>query len=309
MNIFSVLSMGNSSINETGMSAMLGYLLSPYQNHGLGDIFLRSFLKLAKDCMKDKNKEIYDSFLKKPNIKAEVSLEVKYKLDNSDKSIDIQVKLLEGHEEKHRIIIENKIKAGAANSEQLQEYYEAVTKDKNDDPFDDTKSKISVIFLTPKSSYNKLIDEYSNLKIDEKSWIYWYSDASEQSTVRSLVKEILQKESVAEISPLNDYLKHTLKAFVVHIDNVMGSRGLYRFGEDIGNIKQSCVISIKNEKYTIIMRDSGQIQLLNSDGDKVVARPLLKEYCKDNGLKITDEKCSTRCYGHTIFKSVKYCTD
>lgn len=46
MNIFSVLSMGKSRLHETSMSAMLGYLLDPYQDHGLGNKFLVGFLKI-----------------------------------------------------------------------------------------------------------------------------------------------------------------------------------------------------------------------------------------------------------------------
>lgn len=52
MNIFSVLSMGKSRLNETSMSAMLGYLLSPYQDHGLGSKFLVSFLEIANEVSK-----------------------------------------------------------------------------------------------------------------------------------------------------------------------------------------------------------------------------------------------------------------
>lgn len=49
MNIFNVLSMGKSRLHETSMSAMLAYLLSPNQDHGLGRKFIDSFLLLANE--------------------------------------------------------------------------------------------------------------------------------------------------------------------------------------------------------------------------------------------------------------------
>ncbi len=51
MNIFTVLSQGKGRLNEENLSAMLGYLLTPSQTHGLGDTFLRPFLiAVAEAC-------------------------------------------------------------------------------------------------------------------------------------------------------------------------------------------------------------------------------------------------------------------
>lgn len=44
MNIFKVLANGDGRINEPNVSAFLGYLLDPYQDHGLGYEFLDRFL-------------------------------------------------------------------------------------------------------------------------------------------------------------------------------------------------------------------------------------------------------------------------
>ena len=51
MNIFTVLSQGKGRLDEENVSAMLGYLLTPTQTHGLGDTFLRPFLAtVAQAC-------------------------------------------------------------------------------------------------------------------------------------------------------------------------------------------------------------------------------------------------------------------
>src|SRR3989442_963956 len=53
MNIFTVLSQGKGRLNEENLSAMLGYLLTPSQTHGLGDTFLRPFLRAVADASGD----------------------------------------------------------------------------------------------------------------------------------------------------------------------------------------------------------------------------------------------------------------
>ena len=131
MNIFSVLSTGKSNLHEPSMSAMLAYLLNPNQDHGLGRKVIKSFLELAN------NTGIYSNFIDDCSLKFEIDLEVAYRYENKRNDIDIQIKILDkSYNELHRIIIENKIKSGAANSDQLSNYYQAVVKDKdNDDAF------------------------------------------------------------------------------------------------------------------------------------------------------------------------------
>ncbi len=51
MNIFRALSQGYGRLNEQNMSAMLGFLLAPYEAHGMSDGFLRRFLEaVANNC-------------------------------------------------------------------------------------------------------------------------------------------------------------------------------------------------------------------------------------------------------------------
>lgn len=49
MNVFDALSMGKGRLNEENLSAMLGYLLSPTQTHGLGSSFLALLLNTLKE--------------------------------------------------------------------------------------------------------------------------------------------------------------------------------------------------------------------------------------------------------------------
>lgn len=297
MNIFSVLSMGKSRLHETGMSAMFAYLLNPNEDHGLGKVFLDSFLKESN------NNGLYNEYIENTTLKFQIDLEVSYRDNNVRNDIDIQIKILDNdYKELHRIIIENKIKSGAANPSQLSRYYKAVLNDKNnDDEFELDASKLSVIFLTPKLSHKGLDDEFKNLDTTNKTRMYWNS-SDETETIVKLIQNILLLEQKADISPINEYMRHTLKAFTVFINRTINiSNGIHRRGENIGDIKERKGIKIGEESYTIIMRDSGQIQLLNDSGNKIDARPCLVKYLEEKELP-TDG--NTRMLGKRIFENL-----
>lgn len=69
MNIFKILAQGDGTINEPNVSAFLGYLLDPNEDHGLGSKFLENFIQLHYNYEKftDKNDE-YIAIDNKPNL-------------------------------------------------------------------------------------------------------------------------------------------------------------------------------------------------------------------------------------------------
>jgi hypothetical protein len=122
MNVFNVLSQGKSRLHEPSMSAMLGYLLDSNKDHGLGDAFIRTFLEHV-----DSN--LYANILSTEKIHSYVSLEEPYNfLNGAKKDIDIQILLFDKNRKEVlcKIIIENKIRIGSANTQQLRDYYEAI---------------------------------------------------------------------------------------------------------------------------------------------------------------------------------------
>ena len=301
MNIFSVLSMGKSRLHETSMSAMLAYLLNPNQDHGVGNKFLKSFLELSNE------NNIYSIYIEKigtTQLKFDIDLEVQYYYNGKRSDIDVQIKIFDNNwNELHRIIIENKIKTGAANPKQLEQYYEAVINDENDENI--SEDKLSVIFITPDLNNKILEEEFYNLKTDKKTWIYWNSSLEDKNTVVRIIQSILTQEQNAEISPINEYMRHTFKAFSYFVNKTLDtSVNKFRFGEDIGEIKKEISLEIDNKLYKLILRDSGQIQLFDENDIKVVARPLLKNYLEKNKIIITDKK-TTRQYGQKIFEILK----
>jgi len=283
MNIFQVLSKGKGRLHEPSMSAMLGYLLDSQGDHGLGDSVVREFLKNIN------NEHKFNKTLETDFIKTEVELEEPYSFEDKNYSIDIQLSILvkenKDSQESHRIIIENKINTGSAQEEQLKNYYSAV---KNDAP---DLQGLTFVFLTPNNKNNTLENEFNNLTIEDsrhkKYWIYW---GDGDSSISAILKNILAKEVNVEINPINEYMRHTLKSFIRHSDAIeqKNKKGNMRCGQDLGEIIDEVDIKINDITYTILKRDSGQIQIINREtGNKEAARPKLLKFVEENNIELS----------------------
>ncbi|MCI4626304.1 MAG: PD-(D/E)XK nuclease family protein [Candidatus Magnetoovum sp. WYHC-5] len=319
MNIFNILSRGKSRLHEPSISAMLGYLLSPTDDHGLNDTFLKSFL-LQVD--KKLNKNIFSELFKRPNLLVEVNLEVSYFLKGSYKYVDVQLSLYDKlmSKELHRIIIENKIKTSSANSTQLFEYYQTVIADED---YINESPQLTIIFITPHINNTNLDIEYETLEKKKDSNIYslrlyWCSnDDDDEETIVKLIRDILQKEIKAEINPINEYMRQTLKAFVYYISETItinyDNAKKFRFGEDIGKINETYTFELKSgELFEIVRRDSGQIQVFTlPDHEKVSNnKEVIRNYLKEKDIwetinKDNSNKLTTRRLGTLLIKNLR----
>lgn len=294
MNIFQVLSQGKSRLHEPSMSAMLGYLLDSNKDHGLGDSVIRKLLQTIDDAR-------FNKIASSGFIDSQVSLEEPYQLDGKRKDIDIQIILLnDKKKECHRIIIENKIKTGAANPKQLNEYYQAIL---TDEP---SIKKLTIVFLTPNVTNSQLSSEFNNLVLQNKEhckyWIHW---SSGENCISKILQDLLELEVVGKINPINEYMRHTLKAFIRHssLTTEPSTQKTMRTGEDIGEILEETEINTKSGEYRVIRRDSTQIQVFNIEtGDKEIARHILAEYIDENNIGIPHEKYNTRTIGKKFFE-------
>ena len=278
------------------MSAMLGYLLDSNKDHGLGDAFIRKFIEYQEYSE-------FNEILNSGFINSQVALEEPYQLNGKRKDIDIQIIILnEKKEEIYRIVIENKIKVGAANPKQLQDYYHAILEEENE------IKNLHIIFLTPDSKSTQLKHEYNNLILNEeaphtKKWIFWTEEKG--GGVLSIMKDILALEVQGDINPINEYMRHTLKAFILHSSSITEPRSdrTMRTGEDIGEIIDEAIIETKNGKYRVVKRDSTQIQVFNLESnDKEMARRILSQFIDENGLDIEHRKYNTRTIGKKFFE-------
>lgn len=297
MNIFQVLSQGKSRLHEPSMSAMLGYLLDSTRDHGLGDAFVRQFLT-------ELDSERFGSILGMGFIKSQTYLEEPYEFQDTRRDVDIELLILDRNgDELHCIIIENKIKPGAANAAQLAEYYAAVT---SSQPKLDA---LTFVFVTPASNNALLQAEFDGLKISNKRHakyrLYWHSNGG---GVVSMIREVLSQEASVKINPINDYIRHTLKAFVMHCVSAADAmqKKAMRVGEDIGEITDEVEIKTRSGRFRVVRRDSTQIQAFNLDeGEKAVARHVIAQYIDENKMGIAHGKYNTRMLGKKFFEQLE----
>lgn len=310
MNIFNVLSQGKGSINEENMSAMLAFLLSDSQTHGLGDVFLKRFLMLISEKMNHTSD--LDKLMCDKNVKVDVLLESPYQINNHKKRIvDIELRIYvkqfnrnineNEFREIKRICIENKVKHQSVDINQLKEEFEGIQNDIEDD----NNIEILMVFLTPciaKEKYEKEYNELSQelLGINKKVWINWSNESD--NCITKIITDLLKDESNAEINPINEYIRHTLKAFVRHIietttESMPGKLGNKDNIEE--NIKESVKINIKNKSYIIEMYESSTIRVFNLEKQEYeVAKPLLRKIIEEKKLNV-NLKSSTGKYKNT----------
>lgn len=297
MNIFSVLSQGKSRLHEPSMSALLGYLLDSNQDHGLGDTFIRAFLEHL-------DSDAFAGILDQGSINATVELEVEYELNNGRRDIDVEVTVRGASDsDDFRLVVENKIKRGAANPKQLREYYEAILED------DPKACNLYMVFLTPETNASALNAEFANLVLKSgrqhfKKRIYW--DSEKQGGILPMLRQILMREAIGEITPINEYMRHTIKAFIRHAAVVTQPNlmRVMRTGEDIGEITDEATVEMRDGRtYRVVRRDSTQIQVFNEEtGDKEIARRILSEFIDENRLKIPHRQLNTRGIGKQFFE-------
>ena len=311
MNIFHVLSSGAARLHEPSMSAMLGYLLDSRQDHGLGDTFVRLFLELA-------DKKFFHELLSSEKIDCRMELEDAISLpDGRTGYIDIKLSIFErsakkegDEKETFSIYIENKIKPGAANSNQLKEYYDGLVSSLGKD--EDSDLKLFIVFLTPDITASAMRDEFENLELRKterhgKKWIFWAAKDDNKDramdAVVYLILSVLQKEIRGEINPINEYMRHTLKAFNKYaLDTIPTGNRQQQRGGDIGNKVAEVLIQTSNGQYRLIQRDSMQIQIFDKiTDDKLPARPILRQFVDEKCIITTSENPTTRQLGAWVF--------
>jgi hypothetical protein len=313
MNIFSVLSQGKGRLNEENMSAILGYLLSPNQSHGFGDLFLRSFLENLQKVIGEENR-FKDLLCDKNPIKADVILESSYSLDDKKWFVDVEIRLFTRSKnqdsdltEVHRIAIENKIKPQSANVLQFLSEFEAI----HSDALEEGDIDITMVFLTPEGNYQGFVSEYdaldeSKLGKHRKAWLRWAGEG--ERTISSLIKDMLSKELLGEVPPINEYVRHTLKAFIYYISQYSNTQ---RTDFHPGEILDYLIVHLSNGTYRLEQYESSTIRVYCFETQEyVTAKPILRRIIDEKGLNVSlylqsGTLKNTRILGRDIIKALK----
>lgn len=279
MNIFEALSRGKGYINEENISSLFAYFLDPKENHGLSSSFLQTFLScIGIDEDECKSLDI-NNF--------EVKLEFKV---STCKNCFIDMVF---ETDNYIVAIENKILEQSKSENQLQNEYNGLLESEYYKDIQKRKSKTIILcYLIPQDN-----GEVNNVKVqsnDKCIAITW------KIIIESL-KNLLIKECNAEIDPINEYTKQTLKAFINYMQDVINPKYKY--------------FDIDNKKYRIYKYSSGQIIVKENinKNEWISAEPSSKAIIKSklkilNKTEYNDETMSlgtTRSLGTKLFKLLK----
>ena len=251
MNIFEIYCAGEGRINETNMSSVLGYLLSPDASHGFGKESLNSFLEPLADEIKilwtnQKLKVAGKSFhpQKLADQLGKVAIEFEEDVYGTSASsskatkkreIDLVIRF-EGEADKQKLIIaiENKISDGSSNDiDQLEEEYRflRLTVDETEGWKD---TPIIFVYLTPKLAntsspqseklWRKL--DFLPCKPDAQqsdfrvnyTWRSQNEDPQEKS-ITQVALSLLEAEGLGRINPASSHASLMLKSLIKFIDN------------------------------------------------------------------------------------------
>lgn len=184
----------------------------------------------------------------------------------------------------HRIAIENKIKAGSAGSGQFKDEFQGILREVGDE-----YTAITMVLLTPPVENQKFNQEYDSvdgklLQSHRKAWLKWSGD--ERDSITALIKEVLKSESEDEILPLSEYLRHTLKAFVRHIEESSADAPVtVADGFTISNV---AIVKTASGEYRIEQYANSTIRVVNLNTNKFeAALPVLTKINKEKSLGIS----------------------
>lgn len=304
MNIFKILASGNGRLNEPNVSAFLGYLLDPKEDHGLGDAFLKRFLTPLFE--KDNNDDL--SFMSgrdlsiRSNFEFIVLLEQTFKEevdDGENKIVDIVILCYEKEAQsgqflaeniikqkqekvakpKHIFLIENKINDSSSEPEQLKKQFQQTINKITKLGIKDAQKLVSVIYVTPDGkSCNKEFEDFEkSKKTNNKLHLYW-SKNDDKNTISNIIRDILDNEN----RPIDAYCNYTLKAFLEFIENDFKS-------------------TIKEE-----LEKKREIPYFIYDGKKYsrpkLAEKLISDYIKSNQNMTLDSLVDKFYYKDTIYR-------
>lgn len=320
MNIFRALSLGKGRINEANMSGMIGYLLSPKQPHGLGDLFLRRFLLAIQSELSDTS-FFSQELSNRDMLDAELLLENPYSYNHKNWYIDLELrfysqsllnKVTDQVIEDHRILIENKINFHSANKEQFKSEFLGALNDLEGQD----ETNVTMVFLTPELTNSSLSTEFHELTANDlqghrKAWLKWSGDQS--NSITSIIRSILEDEASGRIEPISEYMRHTLKAFVRYIsESLEETKATSRQNYDPGEVVDSIMVTLANGTiYRIELYNSSSIRVINLSTDQnEVAKPIINEVIREKQLNISltfpsGHKKNTRVLGRETIRALK----
>lgn len=227
MNLFKVIASGKHSFREEFVSAFFAYLLAPNMDHGLGAGFFSSLVKQIgkkrenaelKQLANELNDELRTDLFDEENGQIDIDIEFRYTLTNGRSGfIDIIARYKNWY-----FIIENKILQSSKTSDQLLEQYQGARQRLQE--LHDGDFTLVQIYLVPALagqggwSSSQAFEEELHNEYGGKDFgvlLYWQQPEDKQElSVVTILRDLLEKESMGAISPLAYDTRQGLKSFI-----------------------------------------------------------------------------------------------
>lgn len=287
MNLLTVLASGKQGLREEVMSVLLGYLLSPEMNHGLGTLVLKETIASLIDNEKlvelsELQSVLNMKFRSNPFFDKEnefkIELEVAYpSINGSIGYIDIVLAINNWY-----ILIENKIKNSSITKDQVKDQYIGFRKILEEKSI--TDKKILLIYLVPGIvtdsgwQISQVCEEEAKGFInndDVSTTVYWNTIADVKRTCLSDVfKNILIKESCGDIEPISWDTRQLLLSIINFSQNEFSGYSYERVISkgnsekmkllDIFDLSENIYVGIKNGMAGLIRQSWRKSESINN---------------------------------------------
>ena len=260
MNIFRVLSKGDGSVSEPNVTSVLTFLLDPTENHGMGSVFLECFLlKLADESLLESDfKAFVESNIKirssnsiQTSTDFQVSVDSEVRIDipkkENERDVDILIEIQKSStNESYLLVIENKIKKTSIVKGQLEDIFNYYNYSETNEIY----NCISYLLLLPESS-----EKYKIVSDNFKICFY-------DSFLNSVLEDMLNKESLGNLPPINDFTKLFIKSLKQFIINNFSFKENFNYSK-VKNIliKTKGLDNTKNEHPFEVLKDSVEFLL------------------------------------------------
>jgi hypothetical protein len=221
MNIFEILSSGNNGLSEVHVSSMLGWLLDPYHDHGLGIEVLKRLVSavfegtpLHKEIIASEYSGVEMKERRRINTSIVLEKEVLTKETNKNRSIDVVVKI----NNNFILAIENKIRPLSKEHGQASDEISGL--------INDTEYNISgikdfyFIYLAKQDSElsyaAKEIENSYGVIAKPFSWLNRNSGALSMSKI---LQDILDDHVHGRINPIPTETLFILRSFIRFVEN------------------------------------------------------------------------------------------
>ena len=229
MNIFKALTYGKGKYKEVHITGLVAYLLNPIEEHGLGNIFLKEFL--TETCKLDDGNpddETINRLLSDEHY-VEVLPEEPVRLPEGGvvyPDILINIKEKDHQNLAAKFILELKInKNSEGDSQQLVDQLRGVRHEiyEEDDNIyeedDNTTNEIKIYhtYLIPQALTGKRpfrsLEEHIRIENEKQDFHKLHCNEITWNRFQDFIKNIINKDSDAEIYPLSPFVLYVLKSF------------------------------------------------------------------------------------------------